>query len=155
MGSDASLPSPFSAKAASSAADDEWPRSASQCSSRVSAAPTNNANWAATLRSSLFAAVGGKEDDKYTRPVLPISRSLSRASTGRTVRSSLSAAMSQSHTFGRGRGLIIEKEDDEYSISSSARGEMREALLLSEGRSTVGERYKAYARSMRSRDGDV
>ena len=52
--------------------------------------------------------------------------------------------------------MVVDEKDegDNYSVSSSARGEMRQALLLSEGRSTVGERYKVYARSLRSRDED-
>lgn len=43
---------------------------------------------------------------------------------------------------------MIEEEDDTYSMSSSAQGEMRQALMF-DGRSSVGERYKAYARSLK------
>lgn len=216
--------------------ESDWPRSASQCSSESASTvggpgPRNaNANgnenearsstWASNLRSSLFAAISGGtklEEDKFTRPILPLhtqtlgrvqGRNLSRASSlrssssrsSRLSRSSLGGSSERTlaapvdagtgafHTFGRGsKGLVIEeedeKDDDEYSLTSSAKGDLRRALLLGEKSASVsrnastattstiggseevsgkdktrplkvGERYKAYARSLRDKQDD-
>jgi hypothetical protein len=92
------------------------------------------------------------------------------------------------HTFGRAsKGLVIqeeaEKDDDEYSLTSSAKGDLRRALLLGEKSASVsrnastattstmaeteelvdkdktrplnvGDRYKAYARSQKDKQDD-
>lgn len=130
--------------------------------------PNRSSTWASNLRTSLLAAISGPaaaigtrsapmpDDDKFTRPVLPVH--LSRSSTRR---SSLSKAGTvngtSSDTFGRntGKGLVITEEDeddgDQYSLAPSAKRDIEAALLGAEGvsrasstaSSFIGERRKS------------
>ncbi|KAK4687951.1 hypothetical protein P7C73_g2162, partial [Tremellales sp. Uapishka_1] len=122
--------------------------------------PTST-NWATNLRSTLFAAIGGKApaqvEDKFTRPVLPLHR-------GNTRKSLISQPVP----------IIIQEKDEEYhmppsdaeaighvflapNISRNSSAESRMNIQMPKRmkkmplRSSVGERYKRYARSTSGR----